>query len=90
MVHQKEGADQHEKRECLKDVKNTGKVYLLHSKNNGHMKDLIKLATKLSINPYAEYEQCKLVKKVKEITSMCSSSISRVVKIKDVNTFLRQ
>ena len=63
MVHQKEGADQHEKRECLKDVKNTGKVYLLHSKNNGHMKDLIKLATKLSINPYAEYEQCKLSEK---------------------------
>lgn len=34
----------------FKRCKKQGKVYLLHSKNNGHKKGLIKLATKLSIS----------------------------------------
>ena len=34
----KEGAEQHRKRECLKDVISKGKAYLLGGNKNGHRK----------------------------------------------------
>ena len=43
----KEGIEQHKKREYLKSNISKGKI--LGGKNNGHMKELIKPATKLSV-----------------------------------------
>ena len=44
----KEGVEQHRKRECLKNAISKKKLIYYLAKNNGHMRELTKLLTKLS------------------------------------------
>ena len=85
-----EGIEQHRKRECLKSVISKGKAYLLESQGT---QEKVDTASDETINKtYAEYKQRKLNQKDektgkawgKHVINLYSTTISRVVKIRDV------
>ena len=49
LIHIKDGLEQHRKQECLKGAISKRNKYLLGGKKSGHMKTVIKQATKLLI-----------------------------------------
>ena len=87
---QKEGIEQHEKRECLKSVIDRGKAYLLEHKWTQEKVD--KASDEIVNKTYAEYKQRELNEKGNKtakalgnhVIDLYSNGISQCFKIRDV------